>query len=120
MSKITVTELMQRWSKQAPKRAEKLSKCQISEMIKTTPNSLEARLAVNPYAAMLASPLRKCGFHSRIFPSSLLLRFGLAWHPETNRNWAYPTTDSKSENEGFGYYIQLKKGVVEAIQKGGK
>ena len=97
---------------------------------------------MNTLAAMLASPLRKCGFHSRIFPSSklvntkcilvclvlllkhhikgLLLRFGLAWHPETNRNWAYPTTDSKSENEGFGYYIQLKKGVVEAIQKGGK
>ncbi|KAI8341543.1 hypothetical protein BD560DRAFT_17288 [Blakeslea trispora] len=118
MSKVTVSKLVQQWGEKTSKRIERPSSSQISKMIKAAPDSLEAKLATNPYAAMLASPLRRCAFHSRIIPSSLLLRFELGWHPETKLNWAFPTVGDKLGNKGFGYYVRLNKDVVEVIQKG--
>lgn len=46
----------------------------------------------------------------------LLLRFGLAWHPETNRNWAFPTL---RKTTGFGYYVNFKREILQVLQKGG-
>jgi hypothetical protein len=51
-----------------------------------------------------------------IYYLELLLRFGLAWHPETGRNWAFPTL---RKSKGFGYYVNLKKDILQLLQKGG-
>ncbi|KAI8090247.1 uncharacterized protein B0P05DRAFT_464087, partial [Gilbertella persicaria] len=47
----------------------------------------------------------------------LLLRFGIAWHPETKLHWAYPSI--KKVHHGFGYYITLKKKIALLLEKGG-
>lgn len=45
----------------------------------------------------------------------MLLRFGVAWLPETNTKWAFPTIKKTS---GVGYYVKLKKKILEKLQKG--
>ncbi|KAI8881499.1 hypothetical protein K501DRAFT_253076 [Backusella circina FSU 941] len=67
---------------------------------------------------MLGSPLRLCSFHRRIFPSKLLLRFGVGWHPATNQPWAYPTVGKRHEYSGKGYYISLSQDIVEWVKNG--
>ncbi|EPB81729.1 hypothetical protein HMPREF1544_11548 [Mucor circinelloides 1006PhL] len=114
MSKRPVSAIIKDWHKKSI-RQDRKTPSQIRKLIQQDPNSFEARLHTSPYASILASPLRKCSFHSRIFPSKLLLRFGLAWHPETNRNWAFPTLRKAS---GFGYYVSFKKEILQILQKG--
>ncbi|KAI8981002.1 hypothetical protein BDB01DRAFT_724186 [Pilobolus umbonatus] len=50
------------------------------------------------------------------FMTEMMCRFEVGWHPETEAAWAYPTTTAHS---GKGYYIKLKKSVLEIFQKGG-
>ncbi|KAL9543541.1 hypothetical protein MBANPS3_008065 [Mucor bainieri] len=114
MSKRPLNAIIKEWHKRSIRENRK-TPSQISKLIQENPDALEAKLHTNPYASILASPLRKCSFHSRLFPSKLLLRFGLAWHPETNRNWAFPTLRKTS---GFGYYVNFKKEILQVLQKG--
>ncbi|KAL0145220.1 hypothetical protein V8B55DRAFT_1459633 [Mucor lusitanicus] len=114
MSKRPLSAIIKDWHKKSS-RENRRTPAQVRKLVKQDPDGLEARLHTNPYATMLASPLRKCSFHSRILPSKLLLRFGLAWHPETNRNWAFPTL---RKTTGFGYYVNFKKEIFQVLQKG--
>ncbi|KAI8643640.1 hypothetical protein BD408DRAFT_442494 [Parasitella parasitica] len=114
MSKRPLRSIIRDWNTKITRPSRKTA-FQIRKAIKETPDSLESKLYTNPYASILASPLRKCSFHSRVFPSKLLLRFGLALHPETSRNWAFPTLRKTS---GFGYYVNAKKDVLQEMQKG--
>ncbi|KAI9272545.1 hypothetical protein BY458DRAFT_508582 [Sporodiniella umbellata] len=93
-----------------------LRKWEIRQLVKRDGDGLAAKVAQSPYARMLASPLRLCGYHNKIFPSKLLLRFGTGWHPETQSVWAFPTVGGKQE--GRGYYINLRKKVMEVLKTG--
>ncbi|CEP18009.1 hypothetical protein [Parasitella parasitica] len=88
---------------------------QLRKAIKEAPDSMEAKLHTNPYGICINYHQRSPLIIYRIFPSKLLLRFGLAWHPETSRKWAFPTLRKTS---GFGYYVNFKKDVLQELQKG--
>ncbi|KAI9010986.1 hypothetical protein CLU79DRAFT_446354 [Phycomyces nitens] len=49
----------------------------------------------------------------RTFPSKLLIRFGVGYHPKTDRIWAFPTLEKPHELSGKGYYVKLRKDVLE-------
>ncbi|GAN00972.1 hypothetical protein MAM1_0003d00400 [Mucor ambiguus] len=94
MSRRPLSTIIKDWSKKSIRENRK-TPSQIRKLIKENPDALEAKLYTNPY--------------------ELLLRFGLAWHLETNRNWAFPTL---RKTTGFGYYVNLKKEILQVLQKG--
>lgn len=89
MSKRPLSAIIKDWHKKSS-RENRRTPAQVRKLVKQDPDGLEARLHTNPYgnalknqtilisddvyptisATMLASPLRKCSFHSRILPSS--------------------------------------------------
>ncbi|KAI9485900.1 MAG: hypothetical protein EXX96DRAFT_534215 [Benjaminiella poitrasii] len=90
---------------------------------KQSPSSLEARLATNPnvlcsgHSIFTLKALFFLQSHASFWLLELLLRFGIAWHPQTKLNWAFPTI--KKINRGFGYYVKLDRKILYEIQKGG-
>ncbi|CEG81515.1 hypothetical protein RMATCC62417_15709 [Rhizopus microsporus] len=112
-----ITDIIQQWRTIIkPARGPRPTADQLKEIIKTRPNSLEAKIATSPAARIMASPLRQCALQRRIFPSKLLLRFGLGWHPETKRVWAYPTIQGKTH--GAGYYVSLQRRLLDVLKGG--
>ncbi|KAG1449529.1 hypothetical protein G6F46_005440 [Rhizopus delemar] len=114
-----ISNIIKQWKNvKTKKRAPPPNTPHLKRIINRHPDSLEAKVAVSPYARILASPLRHCSFHRRMFPSKLLLRFGTGWHTETNMLWAFPTIGQK-KLPGRGYYVNLQKRVLEVLKRGG-
>ncbi|KAI7879457.1 hypothetical protein K492DRAFT_208234 [Lichtheimia hyalospora FSU 10163] len=67
---------------------------------------------------MLASPLRECKYHRKMFPSALLLRFGLGMDDKTHKISATPEI-SNIRNQGTKYYVHLRKKVLQQLQPKG-
>ncbi|CAO3651228.1 unnamed protein product [Cunninghamella blakesleeana] len=76
--------------------------------------SLEEKLSLSPFAAMLASPMRTCTFHRKPFPSDLLMRFSVGIHPTSKKQWGYP---SMYESNGRGYYVKLNEKIIDELSK---
>ncbi|KAI9245199.1 hypothetical protein EDC94DRAFT_417597 [Helicostylum pulchrum] len=116
MSKRTLAAIIRQWRTPLKKIGNRPSPANKIDFIKRAPSSLEAKIAVSPYASVLASPLRTCTFYSRQFPSKLLLRFGQGWHQPTKALWAFPTLKKSS---GKGVYVTLSKKILDLFGKGG-
>ncbi|SAM02789.1 hypothetical protein [Absidia glauca] len=111
---LQIEEFVHRQSSTKPlKSAPRPTKHQMRQWVAEDPDSLQAKLAVSPYAAILASPMRYCTFHRKKYPSHLLARFGLGLDPTTYKPTAYPTQDHDS---GRGYYVKLNRKVLQQIQ----
>lgn len=115
MSNRSITEIIKQWRTPFVTKKKRLTSQELKSIVKESPNSLKARLAVNPHANVLASPLRFCTFHNRFLPSKLMLRFGQAYHPSTGLIWAFPTLKKQG---GKGVYVNLSKKVLELFGKG--
>ncbi|KAI8333071.1 hypothetical protein BC941DRAFT_435012 [Chlamydoabsidia padenii] len=113
MSSLTqrIQQLAHKQTTKISKKAPRPTKHQLRQWQVDEPDSLQAKLAVSPYAAILASPMRQCTFHRKHYPSHLLARFGLGLDPTTYKPTAYP-----SEKDGRGYYLKLNRKVLDQIQ----
>jgi len=63
------------------------------------PGSLHARLAKNPYALALATPIRKCRNTNALLPTFFLQDFNMMAHPETGEAWYMPISLAKSTSQ---------------------
>ncbi|KAI4203962.1 MAG: hypothetical protein LQ348_001345 [Seirophora lacunosa] len=54
------------------------------------PSEFQKKLAKNPYALALATPVRNCAITGVRLPNQFLLDFGLAPHPRTGKPWQMP------------------------------
>ncbi|KAJ0108072.1 hypothetical protein J7T55_007191 [Diaporthe amygdali] len=57
---------------------------------KATHNRFQRQLRQNPYAQLLATPVRFCAVTRTQLPKGMLQSFGLVRHPETNHVWWIP------------------------------
>ncbi|KAI3400901.1 hypothetical protein diail_1592 [Diaporthe ilicicola] len=57
---------------------------------KASHNRFQRQLRQNPYAQLLATPVRMCGVTRTQLPKAMLQSFGLVRHPETNDVWWIP------------------------------
>ncbi|KAI9243486.1 hypothetical protein BDA99DRAFT_566636 [Phascolomyces articulosus] len=86
-------------------------------------NTLEDKVAASPYAAMLASPLRLCMYHRRMFPSRMLLRFGMVQDKYKNKLYPLPEVGrtKPSGPNGIKRYVRLRRPIFDELsQKGSK
>ncbi|KAI8388742.1 uncharacterized protein BYT42DRAFT_561068 [Radiomyces spectabilis] len=67
-------------------------------------------------ANILASPLRRCQFHLRMFPAKLLARFQLGLHPKTLMPWVYTSMYDKHRSKGKGVYVKLHTKALEMFR----
>ncbi|KAF7732014.1 hypothetical protein EC973_007119 [Apophysomyces ossiformis] len=110
-------QTVHQWIKRPPAKNRRLKPNQLRVLIQKDPESLQAKVAMSPYAAIMASPLRLCKFNRSVFPSKLLIRFGMGWHQKSNKVWVHPTT-GKSLSQG--HYVKLQRRVLEQFHsKGG-
>ncbi|KAK4127989.1 hypothetical protein N657DRAFT_566219 [Parathielavia appendiculata] len=70
----------------------------------------QRKLARNPYARALATPVRRCPITNTSLPSFFLERFNLVSHPETGKPWFLPNHVSKATPAEDGL---LKEGQAE-------
>jgi hypothetical protein len=59
--------------------------------------SFHARLAKNPYALALATPIRRCQLSEAMLPTFFLQDYNIMAHPESGEPWYMPTSLTKFE-----------------------
>ncbi|KAI7859717.1 hypothetical protein BDC45DRAFT_553457 [Circinella umbellata] len=87
------------------------------------PKTLQEKVMASPYATILASPLRLCGYHRRMFPSKMLLRFGLMRDPKSDKILPVSEITSTKPNgpNDHKHYVRLRRPIIDNLsQKGSK
>ncbi|KAG0174567.1 hypothetical protein DFQ28_005722 [Apophysomyces sp. BC1034] len=116
-SQSCIASIVRQWRQKPATRDPRPTPRQLQAFVQNDPESLQAKVAMSPYAAIMASPLRLCKFSRGVFPSKLLIRFGIGWHPKSKQAWVHPTI-GKSQSQGN--YVKLQRRTLEVFHsKGG-
>ncbi|GJJ79187.1 hypothetical protein EMPS_11546 [Entomortierella parvispora] len=90
-------------------------------------SEFELRMASNPYAAILASPIRMCIYTRKILPNGMMTRLIQAAPPhgsEDNRPWIVPDrilpTDTASSRAGASRWAFSRSDILAGVAKEGK
>ncbi|RIB21326.1 hypothetical protein C2G38_2140712 [Gigaspora rosea] len=99
------------------KRAEAPLACEFKQLTK-----LEQEVIMNPYAAIIASPIRRCFYHERWFPNDFLVRFIKAYDEKTKSTWLVPDFEEYGgiKRPGKGRWLKLNSTVIQKATKEGK
>ncbi|CAG8683209.1 6654_t:CDS:2 [Dentiscutata erythropus] len=91
------------------KRAEAPLACEFKQLTK-----LEQDVIMNPYAAIIASPIRRCFYHERWFPN--------AYDEKTKSTWLVPDFEEYGgiKRPGKGRWLKLNSTVIQKATKEGK
>ncbi|KAG2223401.1 hypothetical protein INT45_002896 [Circinella minor] len=87
------------------------------------PKTLQEKVMASPYATILASPLRLCGYQRRMFPSKMLLRFGLMRNPKKDEILPVSEVTNTKPNgpNDHKHYVRLRRPILDDLsQKGSK
>ncbi|RHZ48824.1 hypothetical protein Glove_541g48 [Diversispora epigaea] len=85
-------------------------------------SEFEQRVAMNPYAAIIGSPIRRCFYHDRWFPNDLMVRFIKANDQITNSTWIVPdfVETGGIKRPGKGRWLKANSEVITLTTKEGK
>ncbi|CAG8743622.1 12478_t:CDS:2, partial [Cetraspora pellucida] len=88
------------------KRAEAPLSCEFKQLSK-----LEQDVIMNPYAAIIASPIRRCFYHERWFPN--------AYDEKTKSTWLVPDFEEYGgiKRPGKGKWLKLNSTTIQKATK---
>lgn len=82
----------------------------------------EQRVLSNPFAMMLASPVRRDIHSERMIPNALMIRFIRAFDNESKRTWIVPDKVSRFTNKrtGIARWIRAEARVIQHMGTSGR